>query len=146
MSPPIDISVMSGKVAYFISKYGMTLLAHGLGDELKGTGITINALWPATIVESFASINHKLGEKSLWRKATIVADCALALVLEPDDFTGKALIDEDYLRERHGVTDFKKYSCDPNVEPLRITHGWDTGDVGLISDTYKKNINTKSKL
>lgn len=50
MSPPIDLSIMSGKVAYFISKYGMTMLAHGMGDELRGTGITINALWPATMV------------------------------------------------------------------------------------------------
>jgi citronellol/citronellal dehydrogenase len=146
MSPPIDLTIMSGKVGYFISKYGMTMLAHGLGDELKGTGITINALWPSTMVESFATINHKLGERALWRKASIIADSTLGIVCEDGSFTGHALIDEDYLRQRQGVTCFKKYRCDPNVEPPRII-GWNVGDVGLISDTKNKNrLITTSKL
>lgn len=144
MSPPIDLSIMSGKVAYFISKYGMTMLAHGMGDELRGTGITINALWPATMVESFATINHKLGERALWRKASIIADSTLALVLESSDYTGNAVIDEDYLRERQNVTDFTKYRCDPRVEPPRITKGWNIGDVGLIQDANQKRMPPRS--
>lgn len=72
----------------------MTLIAHGLGREVAGTGVTINALWPATMVESFATINHKLGDRSLWRKASIIADATLGLVNETDDYTGNALIDE----------------------------------------------------
>jgi len=137
MSPPIDLTIMAGKVGYMISKFGMTLLAHGLADEVRGTGVTINALWPATMIESFAVINHKLGEKALWRKASIIADATLGIVSENDQFTGYALIDEEYLRERRGVTCFKKYRCVPDVEPPRITD-WQTGDVGLISDTFNK--------
>ncbi len=55
MSPPIDLSMLDGsisslysfpfhalfilgKIAYCISKFGMTLQAHGIGQELKGTG------------------------------------------------------------------------------------------------------------
>lgn len=46
------------------------------------------------MVESFATINHKLGTPSLWRKASIIADSTLCLVTETNDYTGKALIDE----------------------------------------------------
>jgi len=148
MSPPINLQGMSGKVAYFISKYGMTLLAHGLGQEIAGSGVTINALWPATMVESFATINHKLGNPSLWRKASIISDSTLAIVNEGNDFTGNALIDEDYLRDQQGVTDFKKYRCDPKVEPPRITF-WSndaTGDVGLIKDTRQRENGGLAKL
>jgi len=148
MSPPINLNVMAGKVGYFISKYGMTLLAHGLGQEVAGTGVTINALWPATMVESFATINHKLGDRSLWRKASIIADSTLGLVTESNDYTGNALIDEEFLRKRKGVTDFTKYRCDPNVEPPSIA-SWTnemTGDVGLISDTLQRAGGLKAKL
>ena len=34
MSPPIDLKVVPGKVAYFISKFGMTLISHGLAEEV----------------------------------------------------------------------------------------------------------------
>lgn len=114
----------------------MTLQAHGLGEEMKGTGVAINALWPATMVESYATINHKLGDRAMWRKASIISDCCLALVQEKDDFTGNALIDEDYLKSR-GVTDFTQYRCDPAVEPPRITSvGWSgvADGVGTMSD------------
>lgn len=98
----------------------MTLLAHGLAEEVKGTGVNINALWPATIVESQASINHNIGDRSSWRTSEMLADCALMIVSEnPNKLNGEALIDEDYMVSR-GITDFKKYRCDPNVEPPRI--------------------------
>lgn len=63
-------------------------------QNLTILGVTINALWPATMVESFATINHKLGEASLWRKASIIAESTLGIVTEPKDFTARALIDE----------------------------------------------------
>jgi citronellol/citronellal dehydrogenase len=45
MSPPIDLKMLPGKVGYCISKFGMTMLAHGLAEEVQGTGVSINALW-----------------------------------------------------------------------------------------------------
>ncbi|KAL6066643.1 oxidation-reduction process [Balamuthia mandrillaris] len=121
MSPPINLDWIKGKVAYCISKFGMTLIAHGLAEEVRGKGVAINALWPATMIESYATINFALGDKAQWRKADILSDCVLRIVQEnPNEFTGQALIDEDYLRSR-GVTDFSHYRCDPNVEPPRIT-------------------------
>mmetsp|Transcript_20752 Transcript_20752/g.30880 ORF Transcript_20752/g.30880 Transcript_20752/m.30880 type:complete len:300 (-) Transcript_20752:32-931(-) len=130
-SPPINLNMLKGKVAYCISKFGMTMLAHGLAEEMKeaGKNIHINAMWPATMVESYATKNFNLGDSSMWRKASVLADCALMIVT--DDVTGKAIIDEDYMRAR-GVTDFSQYRCDPNVEPPRITETY--AEVGLVGD------------
>lgn len=96
MSPPINLEMLPGKVAYCISKFGMTMIAHGLAKEVEGKGIAINALWPATIIESFASINFKLGARRLWRKASILSDCCLHLCSQDPNncVTGQALIDE----------------------------------------------------
>lgn len=57
MSPPVDMGWLrqGGKVAYLLSKFGMTMIAHGLAQEVEGTGVSINALWPATFIESSAS-------------------------------------------------------------------------------------------
>jgi citronellol/citronellal dehydrogenase len=127
----------------------MTLVAHGLAEEVKGTGVSINALWPATMVESYATINHKLGDRSMWRKASIISDCCLALVQEKHDFSGHALIDEDYLKSR-GVADLSKYRCDPNVEPPRITAAAWSGvadGVGTMQDVKSRVISPqRSKL
>jgi len=140
MSPPINLNMLGGKVAYCISKFGMTLVAHGLALEMKGKGIAINALWPATMVESYATINFNLGEKSLWRKGTIIADAtAMILSEDPNEVSGNALIDEDYMRSR-GITNFDKYRCDPNVEPPRIIELPSSWNVGLVSDAKKSKL------
>lgn len=134
MSPPIDLNMLPGRIAYCISKFGMTLVAHGIGKELHGTGVACNALWPATMVESFATKNFNLGTRALWRKATIIADATISIIKEdPKSFTGQALIDEDYLREK-GVTDFTKYRCVPDVEPPRLNEGFSDTRRGLVSD------------
>src|SRR5579883_1559396 len=117
MTPPIDLRPVPGHVAYFISKYGMTLIAHGLADEVKEHNVAVNALWPVTMVESQATINYVLGGREAWRKADIMADATLALVEKPPGLrTGKALLDEDVLRA-DGVTDFSKYACVPGTNP-----------------------------
>ena len=95
MSPPVDLSMLKGRIGYSISKFGMTMIAHGLAQELGGTGVACNALWPATMIESFATINFNLGVPSMWRKASIIADATLSIILEDSKtFTGHALIDE----------------------------------------------------
>jgi citronellol/citronellal dehydrogenase len=120
MSPPIVGSEAGGKIAYSISKYGMTLIAHGLADEVRAHNVACNALWPATLIESQATINHHLGGPAMWRTPEIVVDAALRIFArEPGTFTGKAIIDEDFLREE-GIHDFTKYRCDPSTEPPRI--------------------------
>jgi citronellol/citronellal dehydrogenase len=120
MSPPVDVRGAPGKIGYAISKFGMTLIAHGLAGELQGKNVAANALWPATMIESYATINWGLGGAAQWRKPEILADATLRIFAkEPRSFTGHALIDEDFLRAE-GETDFVKYRCDPAHEPPRI--------------------------
>lgn len=120
MSPPIEPKAAGGKIAYALSKFGMTLIAHGLADELKGQNVAANALWPATMIESYATINWGLGDRKMWRSPEILADSVLRIFAKvPKTFSGHALIDQDFL-ESEGVTDFTKYRCDPDVEPPRV--------------------------
>ena len=120
MSPPIEPAMAPGKVAYFISKFGMTLVAHGLAQEVKRDNIAVNALLTTTIVESLASINFGLGTPKNWRTSKIISDATLAILgHEPPTLTGEALIDEEIL-SRVGVTDFEPYRCEPGGELIRI--------------------------
>lgn len=119
MSPPLDLSIVPGRVAYAISKLGMTLLTHGLAAEVRNHNIAVNSLWPVTIIESQASINWGLGGPAMWRKPDILVDCVLRLVQKsPAELTGQALLDEDFLRAE-GVTDFSGYACVPGTNPPR---------------------------
>jgi len=130
MSPPVDIAWANGKVAYCISKFGMTLIAHGLAEEVAEHNIACNALWPATLIESQATINYQLGSPEVWRKADIVADATLAIVgHSPSQLSGEALLDEDILR-RVGVTDFEHYKCTPDGNPTSIFTAAGTHNVG----------------
>ena len=121
LSPPLDLAMVPGRVAYAISKLGMTLLTFGLAAEVRPHNVAVNSLWPVTIIESQASINHRLGTPALWRKPDILVDCVLRLVgKEPATLTGQALLDEDFLRAE-GVTDFSGYACVPGTSPPRLT-------------------------
>jgi len=121
LSPPIDLAMVPGQVAYAISKLGMTLLTIGLAEEVKQHNIAVNSLWPVTIIESQASINHGLGAPAMWRKPDILVNCVLRLASkEPAALTGQALLDEDFLRAE-GVTDFSGYACVPGSKPPRLS-------------------------
>ncbi len=121
MSPPLDLGMVPGRIAYAISKLGMTMLTVGLAEEVKAHNVAVNSLWPVTIIESQASINHGLGTPAQWRKPDILVDCVLRLASKgPAEVTGQALLDEDFLRAE-GVTDFSGYACVPGTEPPRIS-------------------------
>src|SRR5262245_25433971 len=121
ISPPLDCSMLPNRIAYGISKLGMTLLTFGLADELRRHNVAVNSLWPVTIIESQASINHRLGTPAMWRKPDILVDCVLRLVRkEPAEVTGQALLDEDFLRAE-GVDDFDGYACVPGTHPPRLS-------------------------
>jgi citronellol/citronellal dehydrogenase len=121
MSPPLDLAMVPGRIAYAISKLGMTLLTYGLAEEVRPHNVAVNSLWPVTIIESQASINWGLGSRDLWRKPDILVECVRRLVRkEPGEITGQALLDEDLLRAE-GVTDFAAYACLPGANPPRIS-------------------------
>jgi len=118
-SPPINLDKIGGYTAYMISKYGMTMAALGIAQEYKNKGITANTIWPATMIESFATKNYGLGNEKLWRKPDIIVDSIEQILQEDYSFTGNMLIDEEYLRQ-NGVTDFTKYQCVPGFEPPKL--------------------------
>jgi citronellol/citronellal dehydrogenase len=121
MSPPFDLSMVPGRIAYSIGKLGMTLLTVGLAEEVRQHNVAVNSLWPVTIIESQASIAWRLGTPEQWRKPDILVDCVLRLVQkEPAERTGQALLDEDFLRAE-GVTDFDNYACVPGTQPPRLS-------------------------
>ena len=106
--------------AYGASKTAVIRLTETLAEELKEYNIHATALWPKTVIESYATINFKMGEPSLWRKADIVADATFEVLQHPEKANGRALIDEDFLREI-GYTDFDQYKCVEDGEPLELS-------------------------
>jgi hypothetical protein len=55
------------------------------------------------------------------RKATIYSDAILAMLRAPaKDVNGLLDLDEDFLRNHEGVTDFSKYSVVEGAVPRRI--------------------------
>lgn len=121
LSPPLDPAILPGRVAYGISKLGMTLLTLGLAAEVRRHRVAVNSLWPVTVIESQASIHHRLGTPATWRKPEILADCVVRLAgKDPSEVTGQVLLDEDFLRSE-GVTDFGGYACVPGSDPPRIS-------------------------
>jgi citronellol/citronellal dehydrogenase len=119
MSPPIDLAVVPGHIAYMISKFGMTMIACGIAEEFADFNIRGTALWPKTLIESYATVNFGMGTPQMWRKADILADATLEILRHPDKSNGKALIDEDFLRQV-GYTDFDQYLCVEDGSPLAL--------------------------
>jgi citronellol/citronellal dehydrogenase len=121
MSPPVDGNAVAGHGAYSVSKFGMTMIGQAIADEYAEHNIAAHSLWPATAVESYATINFGLGGPEIWRKADIIADSTVELIAtEPKARKGQAWIDEDLLRSV-GVSDLSKYQCVPGKEPPRMT-------------------------
>jgi hypothetical protein len=59
-------------------------------------------------------------EKDL-RKPSIYSDAILAMLKAPTEVVnGLLTLDEDFLREHVGVTDFSKYAVVPGATPRRI--------------------------
>jgi len=128
VSPPIYSRFPRGKAAYAMTKYAMTTLMIGLYHDFKrqkaATGFDggVCSIWPATGIVSAATEFNAPGSKPELRKPDIFADAILAILTEWDvsKFSGKAWLDEDFLRELKGVTDFAGYAVTPGVKVRRI--------------------------
>jgi citronellol/citronellal dehydrogenase len=123
MCPRLSSEPSPGKVAYMISKLGMARIAIGLAAEHLGDNVAANALWPRTIIESQASINWSMADRSQWRTPEILCDASLAILgREPCTSTGRQWIDEEALTELAGITNFDHYWCEgkPPANPIYI--------------------------
>ena len=100
-SPPIGTEPNPGYVAYMTTKMGMTRLAIGIAAEHREHNVACNSLWPVTLIESLATINYSVGDRSMWRSPDILSDSLLEIVTsDPQTCTGRQLLDEPFLRER----------------------------------------------
>jgi citronellol/citronellal dehydrogenase len=103
-SPPLTTEPTPGYVAYMTTKMGMTRVAIGIAAEYGDRNVAANSLWPATPIESQATLNWqsaKVGTPEQWRTPDILCDALLQIVTsEPAACTGRQLIDEAFLRER----------------------------------------------
>lgn len=120
LSPPLDLQPQwfGGSVAYSMAKFGMSLCALGLAEELRPIGVAVNAVWPRTTIATAAIFNVLGGERLMRssRKPEIVADAAYAVFSKrASEFTGNFLIDDTFLAAE-GVTDFDQYRVDAGFD------------------------------
>ncbi|MCY1347977.1 hypothetical protein D9M69_341070 [compost metagenome] len=96
------------------------MLTLGMSEEFKKYGISVNALWPRTIIAT-AAIEFELGGRDVFkyaRKPEIMADAAHAILSSSGRaITGRLLIDDEILAEQ-GMSDFDHYRYDPAGGPL----------------------------
>ncbi|OQE20942.1 hypothetical protein PENFLA_c015G06122 [Penicillium flavigenum] len=127
VSPPIYSRFFRGKTAYAMGKVGMSVLVKGLAMDFVRQGrneMAVTSIWPASSIESAATEHNKGSETSYkkdLRKPTIFSDAVLAMLRAPHQIVNGLLdTDEDFLREKCGVSDFSKYSVIPGSTPRRI--------------------------
>jgi citronellol/citronellal dehydrogenase len=116
LSPPLDLQPkwFKNHVAYSIAKYGMSLCVLGMAEEFRGDGIAVNALWPRTAIAT-AAVENILGSQliAMSRTPEIMADAAHLVLTQPArELTGRFLIDDSFLYEIGGLTDFERYRVD----------------------------------
>jgi citronellol/citronellal dehydrogenase len=114
LSPPISLEKrwLAGHIAYTMAKYGMSLCALGLAEELRGDGVASNALWPRTLVATAAVQNLLGGDAAMAkaRKPEIYADAAYAIFnRDSRECTGNTFLCEDVLAEE-GISDLSAYA------------------------------------
>jgi citronellol/citronellal dehydrogenase len=118
MSPPLNMEAkwFAPHVAYSISKYGMSLCAHGMAMEFAKQGIAVNCLWPRTVIATAAiEFNFPPAIMRAARKPAIVADAAHHILTRTSrECTGNFFVDEDLLRTI-GITDFEPYAVTPGT-------------------------------
>ncbi|MBU3751344.1 MAG: NAD(P)-dependent oxidoreductase [Mycobacterium sp.] len=119
LSPPIRMEPKWLKpTPYMMAKYGMTLCALGIAEELRAAGIASNTLWPRTMVATAAVQNLLGGDEAMKRsrKPEVYADAAYAVLSRPAaEFTGQSLLCEDVLLDS-GVADLSVYDCVPGSD------------------------------
>ena len=86
------------------TKFGMTHIALGIAAEHRDDNVAGNALWPLMPIDNAATRNwgpDKMSTIEQWRTPDIYLDAAMQiLTTTPADFTGRAVTDEQLLRER----------------------------------------------
>lgn len=114
LSPPLNLDPKwAGQhLAYTMAKYGMSLTTLGLAEELRESGIGVNSLWPATLIDTAAIRAMPGGDKLVKaaRSACIVADAAHAILSSPAATCSGNFFTDEAVLAAAGVTDLSGYS------------------------------------
>ena len=115
MSPPLSMSAKWFKphLAYTMAKYGMSMCVLGLAEEFKRDGISVNALWPRTAIDTAALAMIPGIDTDFCRKPEIISDAA-HVILTGTGKSGNFFIDDEVLASV-GITDLDKYSVVPGT-------------------------------
>ena len=115
MSPPLSMKSkwFKNHLAYTMAKYGMSMCVLGLADELKRDGISVNALWPRTAIDTAALQMIPGIDTAACRTPEILADAA-HVILTGAPRTGEFLVDDELLASV-GITDLDKYAVVPGT-------------------------------
>ena len=115
MSPPLSMSAKWFKphLAYTMAKYGMSMCVLGLAEEFKRDGISVNALWPRTAIDTAALAMIPGIDTDFCRKPEIIADSAY-VILTGTGKSGNFFIDDEVLASV-GITDLEKYTVVPGT-------------------------------
>lgn len=117
LSPPINLDPkwFANYGPYTTTKYGMSMLTLGMHEEFKKYGISVNSLWPKTVIAT-AAIEFEAGGPAVMKAArlpAIMADAAYTILASTErSISGRLLIDEEILRGQ-GQSDFEQYRYDP---------------------------------
>jgi citronellol/citronellal dehydrogenase len=115
LSPPLNMQArwFAPHVAYTMAKYGMSMCVLGHAAEFESYGISVNALWPRTVIQTAALQMIPGVRPEHCRTPAIMADAAHAVLTATwAGNSGNFYIDEDVLK-RAGVNDFAGYSVVP---------------------------------
>lgn len=130
LSPPIRLEPKwLAPTAYMMAKFGMTLCALGIAEEMRAHRIASNTLWPRTSVATAAIQNLRGGDESIkrCRKPEVYSDAAYVIFnRSAADYSGHSLLCEDVLLES-GVEDLSVYDCTPGAD-LRVDLWVDTAN------------------
>ena len=117
LSPPLSMKEkwFKNHVAYTMSKYGMSMCVLGMSGEFKRDGIAVNALWPATAIDTAALAMIPGIDINFCRKPEIMADAAQIILNKPSSESGNFFIDDEVLASA-GITDLDKYAVVPGTK------------------------------
>ena len=122
LAPPLNMEPywFAQHTAYTMAKYGMSMCVLGHAAEFRPYGIAVNALWPATVIQTAALQMIPDVRPEHCRTPAIVADAA-ALILTSDardgGNSGNFYIDEQVLAA-HGINNLESYSVVPGSKEL----------------------------
>lgn len=97
--PDLQPKWFKGHTAYTLCKFSASMLTIGLAAELAENNISVNAIWPATLLNT-AAVQNLLGGAAAVvrsRNPSIVADAAHYLVTHMKNTTGEFFLDEELI-------------------------------------------------